>query len=153
MATNVASPRKSRYFAIEIDGVNQFKVQKVTRPKRKINSAEHGDFNHTISTPSSIAYDDATLELISSTEDTDDQMKQWLKQTIDPQAGTSGLPIDVKKNIVVRELDGNGNAIGGGSEMWIGCYPTEVDPGELDRTSDDNIMAKVSLNVDRVDDI
>jgi len=148
----VANVRKMRHFVIEMDGVDQFKVQKITRPKRTVNTAEHGNFTHNIKTASSISYDNAVLEMVKTTDETETAILEWLNTTINPATGTVGLPSDYKRDIVVKEVDGNGNALDGG-ELWKGCFVVEYEPGELDRTSDDNVIPKVSLNVDEVRDV
>lgn len=145
---NVANPRKQFKFEIDIQGVNQFKVQKVTRPKSSVEVVEHGDTNYNVGTAGKIKFDNATLEVIKSSPGRDEWAWDWLMSVQNPETGTGGLPLSYKRNIVVRELDSADNTIS--TEIWYGCFPVELEKGELDRTKSDNIMDKVVLWVDRV---
>lgn len=60
---NVANPRKQFKFAIDIQGVNQFKVQKVTRPKSSVEVVEHGDTNYNVGTAGKIKFVPGPVEV------------------------------------------------------------------------------------------
>lgn len=145
----IANTRKVFNFIVEIAGINQFEIQKVTLPEVEVEKVEHGDTNHSIKTAGRITFGDLVLEKIRPLPQADVWAWTWLTQSQNAITGGGLLPINFKRTIVVKEMDNTGNVA---VNRWIceGCWVTKVAQSDFDRMSSDNIVETITLNVDKV---
>jgi phage tail-like protein len=145
----VANPRKVFKYQIECEGLQQWEAQKVTVPVPEVEKIAHGDTNYDVKTPGRITFDDLVIEKLRSTGATDSWAWDWLLAAQDPSTGGGALPSDLKKLIVIRELDESGNTILN-SYYCYGCWVTKVGAADFDRNAGDNIIETVTISCDRV---
>jgi len=141
----VPNTRKVFNFAIDINGLNQFECQKVTRPEVEIDQVEHGDVNYAVKTPGRLKYTNLILEKVRPVN-ADRWAWDWLTTAQDPILGSGQLPSSIKQIVTVRELAPNGGTISINTNQ--GCWVCKVSPGDYDRNSSDNIIQKVEISVD-----
>lgn len=147
---NIADPVKNRQFSVEIDGYQGILAQKMTKPTLEIDVAEHiGDGAQIIKTASGIKTGD--LILTNVVDGADASSTRWsyseLKKAVDPETGLIGSPTDYKRNIVIRQLRGDGTYAA--SFMCEGCFVKAIDDGEQDKASTDNLERSVTISVDK----
>lgn len=142
----VAHTRKSFQFRIELSGVDQFEVQKVTLPEIEIDAVEHGDTNRVIKTPGMIKTGDLVFEKVRPLGN---DMYAWdrLSMAQNPLTGGGELPIVVKHPIIIKEMDTTGMVT---LNKWVcsGCWIKKISSSDLDRTSSDNIIETITFSVD-----
>jgi hypothetical protein len=138
-----ANPIRTYRFAIEIDGVDQWAIQKVTRPELGMSVLTHGGGDHDIKTASKKTIGNATLEKLKSLEAPDFFGFSWI------EACVNTLPTSYKRNIVFKELANDGVTVVN-KELWIGCFPIKYGRSEANRTADENLLETLELSVDNV---
>ena len=143
----VANPRKVFNFVIEVDGIDQFEVQKVTLPEINVEQVEHGDTNHVIKTAGQVKVGNMTFEKIKRMPGSDVDAWEWLRTAQSQVAGGGLLAEAYKKTIIVKEMDTTGLATLN-RHVCTGVWVTKVSQNELDRTSSDNILQTIELSVD-----
>lgn len=144
---NVSNPRKVFMFQVEIDGLNQFECQKFTPPKSSVEKVSHGDTNHDIKTPGRFSVEDIVLEKLRAMPNSDTWAWRWLMSAQNPITGGGQLPSNIKKTIVVRELDSTGTTVIN-TLQYDGCWVCEVGKTVMDRMSGDNVIETVTISVD-----
>lgn len=145
----VADVIKATGFKIEIDGMDQLEIQTLQEPDVEITTAEHGvGGGLSIKTASRITTGDMTWGKVIPARSTSNRWA-WneLKKVIDPQTGLIGNPLSYKRNIVIRELNGDGTYAN--SYMAEGAFVKKISKAEGSRTSDDNEIQTVVLSVDK----
>lgn len=145
----VANTRKVFNFQIEIDGVNQFEVQKVTVPTPEVEAVEHGDTNHSVKTAGRIKVEDMVFEKLRPLPTTDTWAWDWLKRAQDFDNGGGELPENYKKQVVIKEMSTNNTTT---VNKWIadGVWPKKISQSDFDRMSSDNIIETITFSVDKV---
>jgi len=145
---HIANPRKVFNFRVEILGVDQFEVQKVTLPETEIESVEHGDTNHKIKTAGQLTFGDMTMEKLRPSPNSDIHFWTWLMAAQDPDLGGGVLPIGYKQVVIVKEMDSLGTFT---LNSWLctGVWVKKVSQNDLDRTSSENIIETVVFSVDK----
>jgi phage tail-like protein len=143
----VPNTRKVFNFVVEINGVDQFEIQKVTVPEVEVAKVMHGDTNHDIKTAGRVSVGDMTFEKVRPAPQSDTWAWDWLMEAQDPTTGSGKLPTDYKRMCIVKEMHPNGRQT---LNRWLceGVWVTKVSQSDLDRNADDNIMETVVLSVD-----
>ncbi len=144
---NVGNPRKVFMFQVEIDGLNQFECQKFTPPEASVEKVEHGDTNYSVKTPGRFSIDDIVLEKLRAMPNSDMWAWDWLMSAQNPTTGGGQLPSNIKKTIVVRELDSTGLVVIN-TLQYDGCWVTKVGKSVYDRMSGDNVIETVTISLD-----
>lgn len=146
---HIANTRKVFNYAIEINGVNQFECQGVEFPELSVEVVEHGDTNYSVKTPGRVKVGDIKIEKVKPMPGTDRWAWDWFNAGQDPFVGGGALAGNVKKMIVIRELDSSGLII---LNSWVaeGCFINTLGQSKFDRMSSDNIIQNLSISVDRV---
>lgn len=144
----IANTRKVFNFVVEIGGVNQFEIQKVTLPEVEIEKVEHGDTNHSIKTAGRITFGDMTFEKLRPLPTADSFAWQWLTSAQDALTGGGNLALGYKRIVVIKEMDTTGLVA---VNRWIceGCWVTKISQSDMDRQASDNVMETIALSVDR----
>lgn len=144
---NPVNPRKKYLWSIEFDGLEPFLAQKVTLPKISIEVAEHGSGNTLIKTGGMVKLSELEISKMMFSNKNENWAYDWLKGVANIETGSNGVPEQYKRNGYVVFLAPDGETI---LEKWqlIGCFPKEIEKDELDKTSSDNIMEKVTICVD-----
>lgn len=135
----MANIRKSFLFAVDIDGVESAKVQKVSGLSSEFETAEHGAGRSKIKTAGLETAGDVTLETIQTMQGivAENFFWRWHKSR-------------TKKDIIIRELAEDETTT---LVTWLlsGCLCKKFEKSEFSRTSSDNLMQTVTLSVDRLD--
>jgi phage tail-like protein len=137
------NPIRSYRFAVEIEGVDQFSIQKVTLPEFGMSVVEHGGADRNIKTASKKVIGNATFEKLKSLEGSDRWAYDWVSTAV------KALPTVYKRNIVVKELANDGLLT---VNRWLleGCFVVNVSHSDLDRMADANHIQTVELSVDDI---
>lgn len=145
----IANPRKVFNFRVEIQGIDQFEVQKATPPEIEVETTEHGDTNHSVKTAGRVKVGDLTLEKLKPLPNSDLWAWNWLQTAQNMTTGGGQLPLQYKRTVILKELSSDGQTT---VNRWIceGCFVKKVSQGDFDRNSSDNILETVVLSVDRV---
>lgn len=145
--TKIANTRKVFNFVVEIAGVNQWEIQKVTIPEIEIEKVMHGDTNHDIKTPGRVTVGDLVFEKIRPMPAPDMFGYNWLKQAQDIQTGGGNLALGYKRDLIIKEMDAGGTIT---LNKWIvtGAWVCKLASSDLDRQASDNIVETLTLSVD-----
>ena len=147
MCAKVADARKVFQFRIEIDGIDQFEVQKVTLPEVTVEQVEHGDTNHKIKTAGQVTVGNLTLEKLKRIPNSDTSAWDWLRTAQSQITGGGTLAAVYKKILIIKEMDVTGT-VTINRHVCTGCWPTKISQNDLDRMSSDNVIQTVELSVD-----
>lgn len=145
----IANTRKVFNFQIEIDGINQFEVQKCTVPEGEIEVVEHGDTNHNVGTGGKIKFGNMVFEKLRPLPTTDTWAWDWLKRVQDAETGGGELPENYKKTVIVKEMSTN-NTTTVNRFICEGVFPTKCSQTDFDRMSSDNIIETITFWTDKV---
>lgn len=148
MSGKIANTRHAFGFIIEIDGLNQYLVQKIQIPEEEIEVVAHGDTNHDVKTGGRYKIGDIVLDKLKALPTSDMWAKQWMNTVQNPTLGGGSLPLDYKKIVIIREMDTTGT-IAVNSYIFEGCFPTKISHSDFDRNSSDNMIETVTLSTDR----
>ncbi len=144
----IADTRKVFNFVVEIAGVNQFEIQKVTIPEVGIEAVMHGDVNYDVKTPGRVTVGDMTMEKLRPLPSTDTFAWDWLKRAQNIQTGGGNLALGYKQNVIVKEMDETGTV---SVNRWFceGCWVSKISQSDMDRNASDNIIETITFSVDR----
>ena len=146
----VANTRKVFNFRVEIAGVDQFEIQKVTLPEYEVESVEHGDVNYKVKTAGMVSISDMTFEKVKRLPGSDIDIWTWLTSAQSITAGGGLLSVGYKRVVVIKEMDPTGlNTVN--SYVLGGCWVKKVANSDFDRTSSDNSIETVTLSVDTME--
>lgn len=145
----IADVVKSHGFLIEIDGLDQLEIQTLTEPTVELTVAEHGAGGGlSIKTASRITTGDMTWEKVIPARSVANRWA-WIEinRVINMETGLLGSPLTYKRNIVIRELNGDGTYAN--SYMAEGAFVRHIEKSQGDRVSDDNAMQTIIWSVDK----
>jgi phage tail-like protein len=136
--------RKSFQFAVDVDGIEQLSIQKITGLSIETDAVAHGEGNSDVFTPGRKKYGDIVMERIKTSGTADNTL--W---TLIQRSGL-GLASDTKRTITIRQLDPNLQTTIG---TWVayGAWVQKVELGELSRTSTDNVMETITWKIDKLE--
>lgn len=144
----VPNPRKVFNFRIEVAGIAQFLIQKVTLPEIEIAATEHGETNVKIKTAGMITVGDLVVTKIKPADSIEPWAYDWFKQAQDMVTGGGQLSEVYKRDIILRELGVDGISTIA-SHIMEGCWIKKTSHSDFDRVGSDNIMETVTFSVDR----
>lgn len=145
----INNPRKVFNFRLELDGVDQFEIQKVTIPEIKIDVVEHGDTNYKVKTGGMISFGDMTLEKLVPMTNVDTNFWDWISTVQDPYVGGGALPDVYMRDIVIKEMDSTGT-VTLNKFLCEGCWPHTIKRNDADRMTSDNVLETITLAVTRM---
>jgi|SRR3990172_9605144 len=135
----VVAPRLVFQFEISISGPSGTLAAAlchgVQLPKDSVMAVEHsaGGMTHVIKTAGGMeSYEDIVLEKIQPVDAEDNWAYDWLKAACDPETMVIGFPEDYKRNVIIAELDGQGNVIPESTYEYEGCWVREVEYSKHD---------------------
>lgn len=147
--SNFANPRKPFQFLVEIDGLPQFGVQKITTPEVTIGEVEHGSGNTTEKTPGMLSTGRCTIERLLDSTTTDVWGEVWTGLAQNALTGGGALPQLAKRNIVIKHMDPSMTVV---VQRYIleDCFPVRYKAPDLDRTQkEENMKEVIELSVYR----
>lgn len=150
--TKVRNTRKTFNFIIEIDGINQFEVQKFTPPEVELEVVKHAGANKDYKTAGRVVIGEATLEKVVPAPNSDKFAWQWLLDAQNPRTGTGGLKEDYARIIVIKEMHPNGQTA---LNRWIleDAWCSKLSQSDYDRAVSENIIQTLTLQTDELDRI
>jgi phage tail-like protein len=142
--TKIANTRKDFNFSIEINGINQFLIQKVTPPEQSMGVVEHGADGKSgnTKTPGKLKIGDLIVEKICPSTEADKWAQTWFEKA------KNGLRSQYAKYAVLHELDETRTfpiASWDLGEIW----PYKIGRTAYDRNAENNITETVTFAVDR----
>lgn len=146
----IANTRKVFNFVVEVDGIDQFEIQKLTLPEIETEAVEHGDVNYKVKTAGMAVIGDMTWEKIKPLPGSDTVLWDWLSQAQSIAQGGGLLAADYKRVVVVKEMDATGqNTVN--SYVMTGCWVKKISNSDFDRSSSDNSLETATLSVDTME--
>lgn len=146
---NISNPRKAFKFIVEVNGLNQFEVQKVTLPETEIEEVKHGDANRDVKTPGRVMVGDMVFEKLRPLPGSDLWAWEWFNACQNMQTGGGELPINVWQMIIIKEMDNTG-LITANSWVCEEVWPKKISATELDRNASENLIETITFSVGRV---
>ncbi len=137
------NPVRAYRFRVEIDGIDQWAIQKVTIPEISVGVIEHGGGDHNIKTAGKRQIGNLTIEKLKPLGEKDLWSQTWMMEAI------LLLPTIAKRNIVIKELSNDGLTTIN-SWLVIGMFPVKSSQTTLDRMAEENIIESVEFSVDDV---
>lgn len=133
-------------FAVDINGVNQLTVQKVSGLEVEVEAVAHGESNHDVFTPGRVKYGNVTMESIMPTTATENTLWNLLKKATTDLAGTVG------QTITIRMLGPDEVTT---LKTWVlyGAWVSKTSYGELNRMSSDNLIRTAEWTVNKIEEI
>lgn len=148
----VAAPRKTFNFDVEIDGILSAQVQKVGHPEIEIEEVTHGDANYDVKTGGRIKYTKGTLEKLRPADQPDLIWWVWLSSVQNPDIGGGQLPTLYKQLLVIKEKAPD-NITVVSRWAWIGAWPSKLSRSDNDRNVSENMIETVEISMDRVEQL
>lgn len=145
-----AYPRGTWQFAVDIDGVNQFNIQKVVFPSLAHNVREHHELGRKVKNPGQIEVGDMTWEMIVPADTIDNRAYEWFRLVRNIRTGGGSLPQLFKRNVVIRELAFDEQTTLTShicEQIWL----KEVTRSDGDRASSDNLIRTMVWSVEIYD--
>ena len=144
----VANTRKTFNFIVEVNGVNQFEIQKVDIPEVEIEKTTHGGTNSDIKTAGRVTVGDMVWDKVRPLPQPDNWGYNRLKRAQDIVAGGGELPSAYKEVLVIKELSTDGITT---VNSWVceGSWVCKISQNSLDRQSSDNVIETVTWSVDK----
>ena len=136
-----ANPLRGYKFRVEIDGVDQWLIQKFKAPEIEVSQIEHGGSDANIKTPSKKKIGNATIEKLKPLDKADLWSFEWMNECL------LGFPSATKRNIVVVELANDGVTTVN-RHILVGCFPIKSSQTDWDRMADANTIETVELSVE-----
>ncbi len=142
------NPQRAYRFRVEMDGVDQWAIQKFTLPERSMTVVKHGGGDHDIKTASKREIGDATFEKLIPSDFVTNLLglSEWMELCL------KGIPTAYKRNLVVKLL-GNDGLTTVKTYLLLGCFPIKIAQNDLDRMADENSLETLTLSVDEVKEI
>lgn len=144
---NPVNPRKKFTWTIEFDGLEPALAQRVQLPTIGVESAEHGAANILIKTGGMVTVGDMEVNKLMFANKNENWAYDWMKQVSNHELGSMGIPSQYKRNGYVIFYQPNLTSV---LEKWqvIGCWPKEIEKEEMDKTSSENLIEKITFSVD-----
>lgn len=141
--------RKIFKYSIEIDGIDQFLIQDVKKPKKTIGKTMHASDNHDIKEAGGIEFSDAELKKVKPSDQGDSWAWDWMNDAQNADTGLGKLEAGYKKNIVFKELNPMGSVMN--AWLWEGAWILEADDSEYKKgNKSENVIESVKISVDNV---
>lgn len=143
------NPRKKFNFGVEFEGLEKALVQRITIPSLEIDVAEHGAGNILIKTGGMVKVGDLELNKLMFLNKNENWAVDWFNSVSNMQQGSVGVPSEYKRNGYIIFYDTDQESV---LEKWqvIGAFPKMIEHDELDKSSSEDIIQKVTLSVDYV---
>jgi len=123
-------------------------LQSFPLPKQTSNIVEIGYVNEKRKFAGVPTFDDLSVIYRDYVDKNVAQMLwRWRKLVYDPQTGRIGLKSQYAKNGWVEMFAPNGDFIR--RYEMIGCWPSGMDPGDIDLAGDDAIQITMTLTIDK----
>lgn len=146
LANNYEPKRKFRWL-LQIDGIDAFVLKTAARPQiiaeetviDYINTKRYVSGKHAWN-PISVTMNDPVAPSAAQ------KIMAWLQLNYESQTGRMGYATQYKKSITLKVLDPTGTV----AELWdlTGAWPQDINWGDLDYASSDNLEITFSLRFD-----
>ena len=147
LLANSYEPKRQFRWIFEIDGIDAFTAKTSQRPKKNFEKTVIDYINQKRYIAGKGEWQEIEITLYDPIAPSASQkVTQWLRLVHDDPTGRMGYAEMYKKNFALKLLDGLGNVV----ERWnfIGAWPMEVDYGDLDYASSDNVVISVNMRYD-----
>ena len=147
LLANTYEPKRQFRWILEIDGIDAFTARTAARPDKQFESTVIDYINQKRYVAGKGEWQPIEITLYDPIAPSAAQkVTQWLRLVHDDPTGRMGYAEMYKKNFSLKLLDGIGNVV----EKWnfIGAWPMQVNWGELDYASSDNVTITISVRMD-----
>ena len=147
LLANSYEPKRQFRWILEIDGIDAFTARTAKRPSKEFESTTIDYINQKRYVAGKGEWQEMEIVLYDPIAPSAAQkITQWLRLVHDDPTGRMGYAEMYKKNFSIKLLDGIGNVV----EKWniIGGWPKNVNWGDLDYASSDNVTVTFSVRMD-----
>jgi hypothetical protein len=147
MLANTYEPKRKFRWILQIDGIDAYTLKTAARPQLTfdevvidyINTKRYVSGKQTWN-PIAITTHDPIAPSAAQ------KVMNWVRLNYEPVTGRMGYATFYKKNLTLKVLDPQGTVI----ELWdiIGGWPQDVNFGDLDYASSDNVEITFTLRFD-----
>lgn len=152
----IRNPRKGFNFSVSFPGypIEPFLFQKVDLPDSEIEVVTHGDTNFDAKTGGRRTFGSATLEKLLTTKRGEESnfFWDWHDSISNPHIGGGLPPIGYWRVMIVEEYAEDGRSP---INKWVceNVWPSKITGQSHDRTTSDNTIETIELQVEKVDKI
>lgn len=147
LLANTYEPKRKFRWILEIDGVDAFVMKTAARPQATFEETVIDYINAKRYVSGKMAWNPIQVTLHDPIAPSAAQkVMQWLRLNYEPLTGRMGYATVYKKNITLKMLDPQGAVV----ELWdfTGAWPMDINWGDLDYASSDNVEITFSLRFD-----
>lgn len=147
MLANAYEPKRKFRWILQIDGIDAYTLKTAARPQLTfdevvidyINTKRYVSGKQTWN-PIQITTHDPIAPSAAQ------NVMNWVRLNYEPVTGRMGYATFYKKNLSLKVLDPQGTVV----ELWdiIGAWPQDVNFGDLDYASSDNVEISFTLRFD-----
>ncbi len=141
--SSIGNTIKSYSFAVDIDGIPQLTVQKISGLDVEIERVPHGEGRSDVFTPGRTKYGTVTMENIMPVANVNNTIWQLITRARTLLAG------DVGQTITIRMVGGDGLVT---LKTWVlkGAWCFKSSYGDLNRMSSDNLVRTAEWSIDEI---
>lgn len=146
LANNYEPKRKFRWI-IQIDGIDAFVMKTGARPQQTAEETVLDYINTKRYVSGKIAWNPIQMTMHDPIAPSAAlKIMEWLRLNYEPLTGRMGYASFYKKDISLKLLDPQGTVV----ELWdiTGAWPQDVNFGDLDYASSDNVEIQFTLRFD-----
>jgi len=144
--SSIGNTIKSFLFAVDINGINQLSVQKISGLEVEVEAIAHGESDHDVYTPGRVKYGKVTMESILPTGVAQNTLWQLLQRSRFDLVGSS------KQTINIRLLGPDKITT---QKTWVlyGAWVSKVSYGELNRSSGEAVVRTAEWTIDEIQEL
>jgi hypothetical protein len=146
LANNYEPKRKFRWI-LQIDGIDAFVLKTAARPQQTFEETVVDFINVKRYLSGKGAWNPIQVTMHDPIAPSASQkIMDWVRLNFEPLTGRMGYASFYKKDISLKLLDPQGTVV----ELWdgTGCWPQDINFGDLDYASSDNVEISFSIRAD-----
>jgi hypothetical protein len=147
LLANTYEPKRKFRWILEIDGMDAFVMKTAARPQATFEETMIDYVNAKRWISGKMSWNPVAVTLHDPIAPSAAQkIMDWLRLNYEPLTGRMGYATVYKKNITLKMLDPQGAVV----ELWdlTGAWPMDINWGELDYASSDNVEISFSMRFD-----
>lgn len=143
--------QRTNNFEVRIDGLGEdvtLCVESCPLPTISNDPIELGYGNSKVKVAGQASFDDIEIVVKDAIGyDTEMKLWNWRKKVYDPETDKIGWAADYKKQGIIYQYSPDGSI----ERNWkiIGCWPTNINPGEMNYDGSDKKTISMTLSIDK----
>lgn len=147
MLSNQFEPKRKFRWLLQIDGIDAYVLKTAARPQATFEETVVDYINTKRYLSGKMAWNPIAVTMHDPVAPSAAQkIMDWLRLNYEPLTGRMGYATFYKKDITLKLLDPQGTVV----ELWDikGAWPQDINWGDLDYASSDNVEISFSLRFD-----